>query len=104
MGAIFFNGNFGCFPSKPNPVCIHIPKRTLRVLVDFHNRNIYKSARDCVAQPRKSIDAIVMRAPLHCCPEVLDVVQLAMKFWVKIGQVAAFCKQLLQHVALGFEA
>jgi hypothetical protein len=26
-----------------------------------------------------------------------------MKFWVKNGQVAVFCKQFLQYVALGFE-
>jgi hypothetical protein len=103
MGALFFNGNFGCFPNKPNPVCIHIPKRTSRIPADFHNQNIYKSARDCVAQPWKSIVAIVLRAPLHCCPEVLDVVQLLMKIWVKNGQVVAFCKQLLQQATLGFE-
>ncbi len=103
MGAVFFNGNFGCFPSKPNPVCIHIPKRTSRVPADFHNQNICKSAWDCVTQPRKSIVTIVPCASLHSCPEVLDVVQLAVKFWVKNGQVAAFCKQLLQQIALGFE-
>ncbi len=103
MGAVFFNDNFGCFPSKPSPVCIHIPKRTSCILADFHNRNICKSAQDCVAQPWKSIVAIVPRAPLHYCPKVLNVVQLAMKFWVKNGQVATFYKQLLQQAALGFE-
>ncbi len=103
MGAIFSNDNFGCFPSKPSSVCIHIPKSTLHVSTDFHNRNICKSASDCVAQPRKSIVVIVSRVPLHCYPEVLDVVQLAMKFWVKNGQVAASCKQLLQQATLGFE-
>jgi hypothetical protein len=103
MGAVFFNNNFGCFLSKPNPVCIHIPKRTSRVPADFHNRKICKNARNCVAQPRKSIVAIVPRASLHCYPKVLDVVQLAVKFWVKNGQVVAFCKQLLQQATLGFE-
>jgi hypothetical protein len=74
-----------------------------RVPADFHNRNICKSARDYVAQPRKNIVAIVPHAPLHYYPEVLDVVELAVKFWVKNGQVAAFRKQLLQQAALGFE-
>jgi hypothetical protein len=103
MGGVFFNGNFDCFPSKPSLVCIHIPKRTSRVLANFHNWNICKSVRDCVAQLRKSIVVIVPHALLHCCPQVLDVVQLAVKFWVKNGQVAAFCKHLLQQASLGFE-
>jgi hypothetical protein len=77
MGAVVFNGNSGCFPSKPSPVCIHIPKRTSRIPVDFHNRNICKSARDYVAQPQKNIVAIVLHASLHYYPEVFDVVQLA---------------------------
>jgi hypothetical protein len=103
MGAIFFNGNFNCFPSKPSLVCIHIPKRTSRIPADFHNRNICKNARDYVAQPRKNIVTIVSRAPFHCCPKVLNVVQFAVKLWVKNGQVPVFCKQLLQQAALGFE-
>jgi hypothetical protein len=100
---LFFNDNFGSFPSKPNLVCIHIPKRMSHVLADFHNQNIWKSARDSVAQPRKSIVAIVPHAPLHCCLEVLDVVQLVVKFWVKNGQVVVFYKQLLQQATLGYE-
>jgi hypothetical protein len=103
MGAVFFNDNFSCFPNKPSPICIHIPKRTSRVPADFHNRNICKSARDCVAQPQKNIVAIVPHALLHYYPEVLNVVQLVVKFWVKNGQVASFWKQLLQHATLGFE-
>jgi hypothetical protein len=74
MGAVFFNDNFGCFPSKPSPVCIHILKCTLRIPAYFHNRNICKSAHDYVAQPWKNIVAIVSRASLHSCLEVLDVV------------------------------
>jgi len=103
MGAVFFNDNFGCFPSKPSLVCIHIPKHTLCIPADFHNKNIYKNARNCVAQPWKSIVALVPCAPLHCCLETLNVIQLIVKFWVKNGQVVVFCKQLLQQTALGFE-
>jgi hypothetical protein len=74
-----------------------------RVPADFHNQNICKSVWDCIAQPRKSIITIVLCASLHYCPEVLDVVQFVVKFWVKNGQVAAFYKQFLQQAALGFE-